>query len=209
MGLINTFEHWHLLTVSSFSGVAWALTTAPNDINMISSWGGERIGRNFDSDKVPTNVTYDDRGNVMAWGFDRLDRGSKVEWFKLLLSEEAERRATEQRTILDGTKQILNKLKKSPVEVVTDYLTQLWDHTMAVIRTRVTKLLLENLTIKIVLTVPAIWDHVAQALTREAAEKAGLLARPGTTLHLIGEPEAAALAVFNDAHAHGRHALKV
>jgi len=78
-----------------------------------------------------------------------------------------------------------------------------------VIQSRIGKLLWENMTLKIVLTVPAIWDHKAQELTRKAAEMAGLLARNDTTLELVGEPEAAALAVFDEMRSQNNRSLKV
>jgi molecular chaperone DnaK (HSP70) len=78
-----------------------------------------------------------------------------------------------------------------------------------VIQSRIGKLLWENMTLQIVLTVPAIWDHKAQELTRKAAEMAGLLVRSDTTLELVGEPEAAALAVFDELRSQKKRSLKV
>jgi len=74
-----------------------------------------------------------------------------------------------------------------------------------------TKVAIDNSPFKVVLTVPAIWDHAAQDLTRRAAKKAGILVpRLGknTTLEMISEPEAAALAFFNDANLKGQIGLE-
>lgn len=91
---------------------------------------------------------------------------------------------------------LLKKYKKKPLDVTADYLRLLWAHAMGNIQESVDPVLWENIKMKIVLTVPAIWDHKAQDLTRQAAKMAGMLDRKGSTLELIAEPEAAALAVF-------------
>lgn len=91
---------------------------------------------------------------------------------------------------------LLKKYKKKPLDVTADYLRLLWAHAMGNIQERVDPVLWENIKMKIVLTVPAIWDHKAQDLTRQAAKMAGMLDRKSSTLELIAEPEAAALAVF-------------
>jgi molecular chaperone DnaK (HSP70) len=91
---------------------------------------------------------------------------------------------------------LLKKYKKKPLDVSADYLRLLWAHAMENIQERVDPVLWENIKMKIVLTVPAIWDHKAQDLTRQAAKMAGMLDRKSSTLELIAEPEAAALAVF-------------
>jgi molecular chaperone DnaK (HSP70) len=85
----------------------------------------------------------------------------------------------------------------------------LWSHATETIKSKIGQTLWENLAIRIVLTVPAIWDHQAQELTRKSAEMAGLMARKNTTLELIGEPEAAALAVFDDIKLQKERRLKV
>jgi molecular chaperone DnaK (HSP70) len=56
-------------------------------------------------------------------------------------------------------------------------------------------------TLEVVITLPAIWPHYAQARMRKAARDAGILddhvAGP-TTLRFISEPEAAAIATLQD-----------
>jgi molecular chaperone DnaK (HSP70) len=97
---------------------------------------------------------------------------------------------------------------KTPVDVVANYLRCLWQHATQSIQNHLGKHLWENLDVRIVITVPAIWDHKAQETTRRAAEMAGLMTRPSTTLELIGEPEAATLAVFNEMEAQRKRMLK-
>jgi molecular chaperone DnaK (HSP70) len=90
----------------------------------------------------------------------------------------------------------------SAVDVIAHYLRFLWGHILERLRVRLTQAVLDNMIFKIVLTIPAIWDHIAQENMRLAATKAGLLQeRPcgRTELTLVAEPAAAALATYRDA----------
>ena len=147
---------------------------------------------------------------MTSWGYNLDNKREFVSWFKLALSDEgAEQFQNEQPQRFAKLEKILTWLKKEPVDVVSDYLRCLWAHAVEVIQRSIGKQLWENLPKKIVLTVPAIWDHKAQELTRKAANMAGLLARSDTTLELIGEPESAALAVFEDMGHLKKRGLKV
>ncbi|KAH8656043.1 hypothetical protein BGZ60DRAFT_567892 [Tricladium varicosporioides] len=194
---------------TTFSGVAWALSTSPNDINIISEWESD-LPNNSTLHKVPSVLTYNSKGEVTSWGYDLDNKREFVSWFKLGLSDEAaEKFQNEQPQRFAKLENILAWLKKEPVDVVSDYLRCLWTHTIEIIQRSIGKQLWENINIKIVLTVPAIWDHKAQELTRRAADMAGLLARSDTTLELIGEPESAALAVFEEMGHLKKRGLKV
>jgi len=89
-------------------------------------------------------------------------------------------------------------LDKEPVDVASDYLQKLWEHATRVIKSKIGEALFDSLQIKVVLTVPAIWDHQGQDMTRRAADRAGITKGENTTLKLVSEPEAAALAVLKD-----------
>ncbi|CAG8977831.1 hypothetical protein HYALB_00008997 [Hymenoscyphus albidus] len=74
------------------------------------------------------------------------------------------------------------------------------------------KIAVDNMTFKVVLTLPANWDHPAQELTRQAAEKAGIKKprfRGPTTFKTMSEPEAAALAAWKEALMRWRPDLKL
>jgi molecular chaperone DnaK (HSP70) len=118
----------------------------------------------------------------------------------LLLSADAQRNAGEK---VQETRRILHHLRKQPVDVVADYLKCLWTHTITILEEkRLSRRILDNLVFRVVMTVPAAWDHCAQDLMREAATRAGIRAPRAigqTTVQLIAEPEAAALAAFDDA----------
>jgi len=178
--------------------VAWALSTSPEDINIVASWDSDMPGQK-DLHKVPSITTYDSKGLVSSWGYKLDKRKHQLSWFKLLLSDQAtERLQNEQPQRFERLQTLLEIHKKTPIDVVADYLRCLWAHATDEIRKSLGKDLWNNMKLKIVLTVPAIWDHKAQELTKRAAEMAGMLERADATLELIGEPEAAALSVFNE-----------
>lgn len=152
-----------------------------------------------DLHKVPSVITYDSRGLVSSWGYKLDKRNHQLSWFKLGLSDLAtERLEKEQPERFARLQTLLKMHQKTPIDVVADYLHCLWAHATEEIKKKLGKDLWNNLKLRVVLTVPAIWDHKAQELTKKAAEMAGILERADTSLELIGEPEAAALSVFNE-----------
>jgi molecular chaperone DnaK (HSP70) len=176
--------------------VAWALSTSPKEIFTVSDWDTDEAN-NHDLEKVPSVVTYDSQGMVNSWGFSLEERRHHISWFKMGLCEEAIKMLAKERPErFEKLHNLLTKYQKKPIDVSADYLRLLWAHAMENIQARVDPVLWEDIKLRIVLTVPAIWDHKAQDLTRQAAKMAGMLDRKGSTLELIGEPEAAAFAVF-------------
>ena len=141
------------------------------------------------------------------------DIGKRFTNFKLLLSQETREDPRNEPLVrqLAG----LEALEKKPVDVAADYLRCLWEHTMQKLKTtprEETRLAIEMVRFKVVLTVPASWDHAAQDLTHKAAKQAGILSKKHsrkTTLEMISEPEAAALAFFTDLRLKGQLDLKV
>lgn len=195
-------------TCNRQSGVAWAVSSEPDSVGIISSW--EASGRrDANLEKLPSMIGYDQNGRTTWWGFEQFNaEGEKFENFKLLLSDKA--RDSVASLPLQDTLARLQKLRKQPVDVVADYLKCVWTHTLKNLKLKLS--FIEHLRFKVVLTVPAIWDHAAQELTREAASKAGIkkIRQAGTTtLDIISEPEAAALAFFNDSKREAHVALEV
>lgn len=207
--ILSARQLTELFFVASFSGVAWALSTSPNDIVIISSWETDDIPRSTDLHKVPSVLTYNSSGEVTSWGYRLDEERHAISWFKLCLSEQATQKlAKDQPERYERLQVLFKNLNKEPIDVVVDYLRCVWEHVVEDIREKIDDWLWENVKLKIVLTVPAIWDHKAQEMTRRAAEKAGLLKREDTTLELIGEPEAAALEVFTEMRIQKRGNLK-
>lgn len=160
--------------------------------------------------KVPSIVTYDTKGRVTSWGYKLESYRHYISWFKLGLSSQGLQQLSEdQPQRYKQLQELLKTFGKTPLDVVADYLRCLWAHATETIQTKLGKHLWENLRVRIVLTVPAIWDHNAQEATRQAARRAGLMERGTTILELIGEPEAAALAVFDEMEIQRKRMLKV
>jgi molecular chaperone DnaK (HSP70) len=89
---------------------------------------------------------------------------------------------------------------KSALVVTADYLRHLYAHLMETLRERLV-ITLDSTPIQFVLTTPAIWSHEAQDATCEAAKMAGFTSRPGDTLWMVSEPEAAASYCIKDVYA--------
>jgi hypothetical protein len=129
--------------------VSWTWSGNLSNTDQISSWQGS--GRERDSDKVPLRIIYDSHGRVVGWGFACASEGTfQVQWFKLLPSGEA--------------------CEKGGVKVI---------EAQAVLQRlrKPTRIAFENMDLRVVLTVPANWDHKAQERTQKAAVKAGITAR--------------------------------
>ena len=83
-------------------------------------------------------------------------------------------------------------MNKTAKEVTADYLRMIWKHTTEHIAKH--NLSGWSYCYKVVITVPAVWDETARLQTKEAAKEAGI----SDEISLVSEPEAAALAVFQD-----------
>jgi hypothetical protein len=96
---------------------------------------------------------------------------------------------------------------KTAEQVVTDYLKQLYKHTMAEFNKMFHAHNMDVSPIKSYFTMPALWGIRAQNATRDAAIKAGFGTRPGDSVHMVREPEAAATACLNELIIHGPNPL--
>jgi molecular chaperone DnaK (HSP70) len=83
-------------------------------------------------------------------------------------------------------------------DVVTDYLHELYAHLESREVKNLGKEIFDSAPIDIWLTVPAVWSDQAQNATKNAAKEAAFGARPGDTISVISEPEAAAVAHSSD-----------
>lgn len=85
----------------------------------------------------------------------------------------------------------LRRYEKTVMEAVSDYLSQIYKHTMETLTRRYGETFMQLTKVQFVLTVPAVWSDSAKDATLKAAEKAGMGNRHD--LKLISEPEAAAV----------------
>ncbi|KAF2726578.1 hypothetical protein EJ04DRAFT_517742 [Polyplosphaeria fusca] len=211
---------------TTFSGVAWAYSEQPDDIKIVSNWDSQEW-LNADKGKAPTRIAYAEippsppagtsRHSIpnatpsdsttsldndgVSWGYGISD-GEAVEWFKLLLLDEGDLDESHMNSLqIRRARQLLLRARKTPVEAVADYLRLLWAHALKSIEREFGEIALEGLPFNVVLTVPAVWTTKAVNRMRAAANSAGILddrLAGQTTLHFVSEPEAAALATFDD-----------
>ena len=85
----------------------------------------------------------------------------------------------------------LRKYDRNVMDAVSDYLTQIYDHTMNTLTKRYGESFMATTKMEFVLTVPAVWSDAAKNATLQAAERAGMGSRH--EVRLISEPEAAAV----------------
>ncbi|KAK6543446.1 hypothetical protein TWF694_000193 [Orbilia ellipsospora] len=191
---------------TTYSGVAFCHSHQQelNDIEVITSWAGNGI-----APKVPTDIRYLPLREPL-WGAEaslaygrRQASNSSIVYsrFKLLL-DLGGGSSTYGKTpqLQQNDDCIVLPRNKSAVNVCTDYLRCLYSCLMEMhLRKRLPDTL-EVTPIRFIFTVPAIWDHKAQEMTRYAAIKAGFGSRDGDRLSLVSEPEAAAMFVIQAMH---------
>ncbi|KAL8719795.1 MAG: hypothetical protein Q9225_003230 [Loekoesia sp. 1 TL-2023] len=141
------------------------------------------------SDKVPSEIQYYDQG--YKWGFQIGDFGQRHQWFKLGLDVSQSHGASPLARQYPDPNAAPPAYGRGPAVLVTDYLTSLRIHAERVLRYKLPQSALASTPVEYVITVPAIWSDRAQALTRRCAEQAGM--GIGSDLHVITEPEAAAM----------------
>lgn len=173
---------------TTFSGVAFAYTDEPNDQEVISVWPG---GGNRTSDKVPTEVSYNNSApGGYRWGFDIRPGQKRHQWFKLQL-DPSQKLATKASSL---ARRYPSKTELPPgytgdiSQHVTNYLTALMEHTRGVLLKRYRQKFLDDTPIEYILTIPALWSDRARNLTFECAKNAGM-----SHISCISEPEAAAI----------------
>ncbi|KAK4197098.1 hypothetical protein QBC40DRAFT_334474 [Triangularia verruculosa] len=167
---------------TTFSSIAWASTASPDDVNVLRKWpsfeGVEEASR------VPTKVTTQGK-----WGFDiplSLPENEVMQWFKLGLYP----------WVKSAPPRYFEELKKntSPEALIQRYLTALLTYAKG-------QMDLVSLPddYEYVVTVPAVWSNDSKEKTKtlfsKAAKEAGM---PEGTVHLLSEPEAAAIHVLSE-----------
>lgn len=176
---------------ASFS-VAAVYTSTPDDVEIIKTWPG---GNGITSDKVPTEIAYSFPANDSAgaeptakWGFQFKPDESRLRCIKLFLDRS--QKLPFYVSPLDTAAQ-LKKFNKNVVDAVSDYLTQIYRHTMDTLTRRYGESFMASTKVEFVLTCPAVWSDAAKNTTLQAAERAGMGSR--SEIQMISEPEAAAV----------------
>ena len=173
------------------SSVAAVFSGTPDDVEIIKTWPG---GNGITSDKVPTEISYDfppnteDAGPNIKWGFQFRPEENRLRCIKLFLDRS--QKLPFYVSPLETAAQ-LKKFNKNVVDAVSDYLTQVYNHTMETLTRRYGESFMASTKVEFVLTCPAVWSDAAKNTTLQAAERAGMGAK--SDIQMISEPEAAAV----------------
>ncbi|KAI1373755.1 actin-like ATPase domain-containing protein [Hypoxylon crocopeplum] len=177
---------------TTFSGVAAVYTSTPDDVEIIKTWPG---GNGITSDKVPTEILYDFPADAtpgtdpnVKWGFQFKPEESRLRCIKLFLdrSQKLPFYVSPQETATQ-----LKKYNKTVVDAVSDYLTEIYKHTMDTLTRRYGESFMASTNVDFVLTCPAVWSDAAKNTTLQAAERAGMGLK--SEIQMVSEPEAAAV----------------
>lgn len=118
-------------------------------------------------------------------------------WTKLLLGKDSRTRESEHSKLKDlyGNGFCTLPPGKTAKDVVTDYLRGLYKHLEEKLQ-RHDDLVFRITPMEFWITVPAVWTDAAKMATIECAKAAGFGSRRMDEIHIITEPEAAALTVL-------------
>nr|XP_036578921.1 uncharacterized protein CTRU02_11175 [Colletotrichum truncatum]KAF6786304.1 hypothetical protein CTRU02_11175 [Colletotrichum truncatum] len=188
---------------TTFSGVSWAFSGQPNNIEVITRWASD-MNFNSDTEKTPSTLLYRGIQNEAFWGYKipAANNEDALKWFKLLLIDNKDISAELHNSPQIATaKTLLAEANKDTVNVVSSYIRLLWNHSIECITQSAGKALMRLCRFHVVVTLPAMWPDYSKARMRYAVENAGILHRRpagNTVLSFISEPEAAALATMVD-----------
>ncbi|KAF5663106.1 Hsp70 chaperone protein [Fusarium heterosporum] len=186
---------------TTFSGVAWAYSREPDEIEIVTSWDAE-LNHCSDVEKAPTQLYYDSNGENVKWGFSIPSDKEPLKWFKLLLLDPKDLPAdVAGSSQLQEARRLCNRINKGPIELIATFLRKLWDHSLISIKRAIGTDLVKRTKLHVVITLPAIWPPYAQQRMKQAAQQSGILdwrSAGATTLRFISEPEAAALVTIKD-----------
>ncbi|KAF5663420.1 heat shock 70 kDa 12A [Fusarium heterosporum] len=183
---------------TTYSGVAWAESRNPSRRTCITQWPVSSTNREGESsDKVPTKLRYN--GSKIEWGFSipiTAPQDEVIEWFKLDLDPSLQ--AMGQTVTADG-----GRGGRNVDTLVTDFISQLGDHLLYTLREKLGDSIVSSTPLEFVVTVPAIWSDLAKDKTKKACQKASGLSASQQQVHLVSEPEAAAIYALHGLDPHG------
>lgn len=152
--------------------------------------------------KAPTRIAYASENwskiTEDQWGFSAGSGLKSYSWTKLLLDKDASPSSYDDPRLQDLFASGLMRLpaNKSARDICRDYLTGLYAYTVERIEKHIGSDVFKASPVECWITVPAIWLPKAQRATKRAAMEAGFGSRPRDSIHIIPEPEAAALAAL-------------
>ncbi|KAF5977519.1 heat shock 70 kDa 12B [Fusarium coicis] len=187
---------------TTYSGIAWCRVGENNEIKFTTNWKKPRFAQG-DKQKVPSAIFYHHLNDENPeWGATTPQDDTTLRWFKLLLVDEKDLPDHIRHSVqLKTARALMLKANKTPVQILGDYLRQLWRHCRQNIVRAEGRRMMTVSTVHLVVTLPAIWPYYTRSRMTEALGHAGLLniTKAGhTTLDFISEPEAAALTCIKE-----------
>jgi hypothetical protein len=199
------FSHMTGIATDDFLGVSYVPSNGTaRDIIVIQEWPGpSRITELVW--KTPSRIAYATDveneailGGQNAIGYQVTAKMKSYTWFKLLLDHtQATKFDDPGLSTSEGVGVLKVPTDRTVREVVSDYLGEVYRHTMKYLENKMSAEILRLTTIEFWFTIPAIWSDAAKADTMNAARLAGFGSRSGDNINLIPEPEAAAISTLS------------
>ncbi|KAF2878237.1 hypothetical protein BDV95DRAFT_600908 [Massariosphaeria phaeospora] len=147
---------------TTYSGVAYAFSSKPEEIHCIQDWPG-----------------------TFKWGYE-LDRTSeeKIVGIKLLLDPD-QKRPLFHTAGATPTKAAIAKLGRPPVDVASDYIGAIYKHALDTIAGKFPKGYLNDTRKSFVMTVPAVWSDKAKDTTLKVGDAITICDAGGGTVDLV------------------------
>lgn len=129
------------------------------------------------------------------WGYRAVAPMVMCSWTKLLLDASTRPAENDDPRLASQIDECRLRLPshRDAKGVATDFLRELYAHLEYRLVKSLGQNVLDSIPMDVWLTVPAVWSEQAKNATKDAAKEAGFGARPGDTISVISEPEAAAV----------------
>ncbi|KAL2404054.1 hypothetical protein ABEF95_005446 [Exophiala dermatitidis] len=180
---------------TTYSGISFVTTNKSSDeIVIVSKWPS-LTGSAW---KAPSVIAYSSENpkiNRNHWGFEGSRTHKQYVWTKLLV-DSGNDLAKHDDPLLEqmyGPGFLRLPPNKSAKDVVQEFLSELYLFTVSTLEKELSLGVFNAMPMECWITMPAIWSDRAQAATRAAAFGAGFGSKDQDKIHIITEPEAAAL----------------
>ncbi|KAI1416681.1 hypothetical protein F5Y13DRAFT_186297 [Hypoxylon sp. FL1857] len=167
---------------AKFTKVSWLLDGSPgNDTRFVNQWLST-MNQDANRSEVPSEIHYNEETGRITWGFNIPIDCEPIGSLKLLLVNQKGLPAHLQgNKNIQASHQKVYRLGKTSVEVVGDYLRELYEHSIQVIEMREGVERIRTVPIILVFSIPPTWKEPSVESLRLAAQHGGLLNRPGKT----------------------------
>jgi hypothetical protein len=175
---------------------------APLNIEEWPAFGGSMVNAR----KTPTHIAYPPGETSYLWGYQVESHENLCAWMKYHLDQDSPVTQYDDPELAEAMKNGFLSIQgsKSPEQVTTDYLREVFKFTVTQLETKLSPGILKVTSIKWWLAKPAIWGGQAEIrlerIVENAAKEANLSgARERDEFNFVTEPEAAAFSLLDNA----------